>query len=233
MPFASATSLSHIRRTATFSLRRKASSITSSQSVRTIAATTQGVTKQVPYHRPPEKPMLVVALRNRDETLSLVAVDIDYETDMKRTWWDYSDQQQQLKAHIIRGGTDLQIRRWTDEFNIAKLGIDQKYQAQNVANWAGVKRLSLQFNSVEGEGARWLCSALELILVLDRKRFAGHSCNCDSRLANDVANCHSQGHRGLFGKIRQIGIQRLNNYHELRREAMKTTIGPIQESAFG
>jgi hypothetical protein len=152
MSFASATSLSHIRRTASFSLRRKASSITSSQSVRTITATTQGVTKQVPYHRPPEKPMLVVALRSRAEILSLVAVEIDFETDMKRTWWD-SDPQQQLKAHIVRGGTDLQVRRWTDEFNMAKLGIDQKYQAQNVANWAGVKRLSLKFNREEGKGA--------------------------------------------------------------------------------
>lgn len=232
MSFASATSFSHIRRTASLSLRRKASSITSSQSVRTITATTQGVTKQVPYHRPPEKPMLVVVLRSGAEILSLVAVEIDYETDMKRTWWD-SDPQQRLKAHIGRGGTDLQLRRWTDEFNVAKLGIDQKYQAQNVANWAGVKRLSLKFNSVEGKGAGWPCSTLELTLVLDRKRFAGHYCKCDSRLANDVSECHSQGHRGLFGKIRQIGIQRLNNYHELRREAMKTTIGTIQESAFG
>lgn len=140
-----------VRRNSTFSLRRKPSSVTSSQSVSTITATTNGVTRQVPYHTPPENPMLVTALRSPREIRSLVAIEIDHQTDIKRTGWD-----DDLKAHIDRRDSSLLMRKWTDQFNIAKLGIDQKYHPQNVGKQPGVKRLSLKFHSVEGKECRWI-----------------------------------------------------------------------------
>src|SRR5437667_12655120 len=55
--------------------------------------------------------------------------------------------------------------------------------------------------------------------ALDRYKFSGSPCLCKPYMAHDLSRCLLDGHHGVFGVVRQIGSQRLRNYHQERDKA--------------
>ena len=51
---------------------------------------------------------------------------------------------------------------------------------------------------------------------LDRYKFSGSPCLCKPYMAHDLSRCITDGHHGIFGVVKQIGSQRLRNYHQER-----------------
>jgi hypothetical protein len=56
-------------------------------------------------------------------------------------------------------------------------------------------------------------------MSLDRHKFTGSPCSCRPKMQHDLSRCLLDGHHGVFGVVRQIGSQRLRNYHQERDKA--------------
>jgi len=70
--------------------------------------------------------------------------------------------------------------------------------------------------------------------LLERYKFSGSPCSCKPRMQRDLANCIGDMHHGVYGIVKQIGNQRLQNYHNERDKAAGTNIieGPLTEEEF-
>ena len=67
--------------------------------------------------------------------------------------------------------------------------------------------------------------------LLDRYTFSGSPCACKPKMQHDLFNCVRDMHHGVFGIVKQIGSQRLRNYHHEREKAARKNIieGPLTE----
>ena len=68
-------------------------------------------------------------------------------------------------------------------------------------------------------------------MSLDRSKFAGSPCSCKPKMQHDLSRCILEGHHGVFGVVKQIGSQRLRNYHEERDKtsARNMVLGSMPE----
>jgi hypothetical protein len=63
--------------------------------------------------------------------------------------------------------------------------------------------------------------------MLDRYRFAGSPCDCKIMTSHDLSHCNLQSHNGLFGIVKQVGTQRLQNYHNERGRGNSLVVGRL------
>lgn len=68
-------------------------------------------------------------------------------------------------------------------------------------------------------------------MSLDRHKFSGSPCSCKPKMLHELSNCLRDGHHGVFGVVKQVGSQRLRNYHEARDKAAgrSMVIGSLPE----
>ena len=61
-------------------------------------------------------------------------------------------------------------------------------------------------------------------MSLERYKFAGGPCSCKPTMQHDLSRCILEGHKGVFGVVKQIGSQRLRNYHQERDKAAERSM---------
>ncbi|KAH8594198.1 hypothetical protein B0O99DRAFT_742105 [Bisporella sp. PMI_857] len=160
-------------------------------------------------HGKPAKPLLVIFLKSKDASakLSIVAIQIDDATEVKRERCDCRTSNSKCRSSCVeRADGYLLCQRWDADqglgsWNLAKLGVEQRKELPADA-WHDVKRVTMNFQSLE-----------------DRYKFGGSPCSCRPKMQHDLARCILDGHHGVFGVVRQIGSQRLRNYHQERDKA--------------
>ncbi|KAK0111245.1 hypothetical protein ONS95_001618 [Cadophora gregata] len=186
------------------------SSTTSRRSTATsITTISTGAGNKAHLHTKPAKPLLVIFLKGKDAAakLAIVAIQMDDKTEVKRERCGCRSSNSDCRYSCIeRSDGPLMIQRWDAEeglgsWNLAKLGVDQRKELPADA-WNNVKRVSLHFNKTE-----------------DRYTFSGSPCACKPKMQHDLARCILERHHGIFGVVKQIGSQRLRNYHQERDKA--------------
>ncbi|KAL5330933.1 hypothetical protein ACEPPN_000459 [Leptodophora sp. 'Broadleaf-Isolate-01'] len=183
------------------------SSSTSRRSTATsITTISTGAGNRAHLHTKPAKPLLVIFLKGKDASakLAIVAIQMDDKTEVKRERCGCRSSNSNCKSSCIeRSDGSLLVQRWDADqglgsWNLAKLGVEQRKELP-ADSWNDVKRVSLNFDRTE-----------------DRYTFAGSPCACKPKMQHDLARCILDGHHGVFGVVKQIGSQRLRNYHQER-----------------
>ncbi|KIM99882.1 hypothetical protein OIDMADRAFT_125583, partial [Oidiodendron maius Zn] len=196
----------------------KNSSMLSGSSVTSMTTISTG-TGRAHLHAKPAKPLLVIFLKRRDPSakLAIAALQIDEKTGVERERCGCGALNSQCQTSCIeRSGGNLLLQRWDADqglgsWNLARLGIEQRRDLPE-HGWNNVKRVSLDFDSLE-----------------DRYKFSGRPCSCKPKMQHDLANCILERHHGIFGVVKQIGSQRLRNYHQNRDKmaGRNIVIGPL------
>ncbi|OCL12417.1 hypothetical protein AOQ84DRAFT_386154 [Glonium stellatum] len=193
---------------------RTAASFSSSGSASRSSVSTVSTGSGIGYvHSKPQKPMLVLFLKGKDQkgSLSIVTVQIDDET-----FVNFESCQCNKKKHsclisaIERKKGDLLAQRYVADrdlssWDIAAIGARRRQELPEAA-WNKLKRISIKFKQVE-----------------DRERFGGYMCVCNPKMADELRQCVKARHRGIYGEVQFIGSQRLRNYHEDRNDRVKNT----------
>jgi len=215
------------------------SSAFSRSTVSTITTISTG-TGRGHLHSKPAKPLLVIFLKSQDETANLatVAIQMDDLTQVMRERCQCRNANSDCRISCIeRSSGNLMIQRWNADqgllsWNLAMLGQEQRKELPQYA-WNSVKRVSFKFESFEGTQSYflWFSFAIMLTEFSDRYKFSGGPCSCKPRLQHELASCVRDMHRGIFGIVKQIGTQRLQNYHNEREKAAGRNIveGPLTE----
>ncbi|KAE9994398.1 hypothetical protein EG327_010838 [Venturia inaequalis] len=182
------------------------------------SSTSSGIAR---LHRKPQKPLLVMFLKGRDASarLSIVAVEIDHNTAVKRERCECYNSHSSCRVSCVeqeRGGI-LRAQRWDAEdlaaWDVAKVGEWQRKEGEKV--WPNLRRVSMKFEKME-----------------DRYKFAGSPCSCNVRTTHELSHCNLESHNGLFGIVKQVGDEMLRKYHSERDQASSRTIqlGPVPEA---
>ncbi|PVH72776.1 hypothetical protein DL98DRAFT_595662 [Cadophora sp. DSE1049] len=186
------------------------SSTTSRRSTATsITTISTGAGNRAHLHTKPAKPLLVIFLKGKDASakLAIVAIQMDDKTEVKRERCGCRSSNSNCRSSCIeRSDGPLMVQRWDADqglgsWNLAKLGVEQRKELPADA-WNDVRRVSLNFEKTE-----------------DRYTFSGSPCACKPKMQHDLARCILDGHHGVFGVVKQIGSQRLRNYHQERDRA--------------
>ncbi|OCK79264.1 hypothetical protein K432DRAFT_455910 [Lepidopterella palustris CBS 459.81] len=179
---------------------------TASQStVATFTTINTGASSRARLHAKPLKPLLVIFLKSKDQSsrLSIVAIEMDGLTNVVRERCECRSSKSRCRVSCVeRENGSLLVQRWDagdnlTSWDIAKLSTAQRRDTD--ARWEKLKRVSLKFE-------RWE----------DRYRFSGAPCKCSVATTHELSNCNLLNHNGLFGIVKQIGTQRLLNYHDQR-----------------
>ncbi len=213
------------------------SSSTSRTSVSSITTISTGSGRAY-VHSKPAKPLLVIFLKSKDASgkLAVVAIQIDDRTQVERErCLCRTSNSKCVDSCIERSGGHLLAQRWDAEgelgsWNLAKLGVEQRKELPADA-WNDVKRVTMKFDSLEGmfpiHPGRYDAN----IAGIDRYKFSGSPCSCKPRMQHDLSRCITLGHHGVFGEVKQIGSQRLRNYHHEREKAagLNIVLGSLPE----
>lgn len=216
--------------------------VSSNMSRRTVSSVTTVSTGagKAHLHEKPDKPMLVIFLKSRDNTarLAIVAIQIDDATAVNYGRCDCHSASSQCRSSCIeRKGGYLSAQRWDagdrlENWNLAKLGMQQRKELP-ADSWEGLKRVSFKFQSREGTWTRSPCDVTRQVIdtYSARYTFAGSPCECDRHMTHGLSKCIIEGHQGVFGQLHRIGSQRLQNYHDARDDASKKpiTLGSLPE----
>lgn len=117
------------------------------------SSTTNGIAR---LHRKPQKPLLVLFLKGRDAQakLSIVAVEIDHNTSVKRERCECYNSHSSCRISCVeqeRGGS-LRAQRWDADsltsWDVAKVGEWQRIEGENL--WPNLRRVSMKFEKMEG-----------------------------------------------------------------------------------
>lgn len=117
------------------------------------SSTTAGIAR---LHCKPQKPLLVMFLKGRDASakLSIVAVEIDHNTAIKRERCECYNSHSSCRISCVeqeRGG-NLRAQRWDADnlssWNVAKIGQWQRKESEKL--WPNLKRVSMKFEKMEG-----------------------------------------------------------------------------------
>jgi hypothetical protein len=202
------------------------SSVTSRTSVSSITTVSTG-TGRAHIHSKPSKPLLVIFLKSKEASgkLAIVAIQIDDKTQVERErCLCRTSNSKCVDSCIERSGGSLLAQRWDADqglgsWNLGKLGMEQRKELPADA-WNDVKRVTMKFKSLEGMlyHLRLLAWTI-LTLLTERYMFSGGPCSCKPIMQHDLSRCITAGHHGVFGVVKQIGSQRLRNYHHEREEA--------------
>ncbi|EPE33328.1 hypothetical protein GLAREA_06340 [Glarea lozoyensis ATCC 20868] len=184
------------------------SSSMSRSTVSSITTVSTGTGKAHLHHKP-SKPLLVIFLKSQDSSakLALAAIQIDDKTEVKRERCQCRTSNSKCRISCIeRSDGFLHAQRWDADqglmsWNLAQVGTEQRKDLPANA-WNNVKRVSMSFDCLE-----------------DRYKFSGSPCSCKPKMAHDQARCILEGHHGIFGVVKQIGSQRLKNYHDQRDQS--------------
>jgi hypothetical protein len=131
-------------------------STTSRSSISTVKTIKVGKSGIAQLHQKPNKPLLVLFLKSRDQSpkLSIVAIQIDDATSVERQRCDcLSSHSKCRRSCIEREGGMLLAQRWTADdspgsWNLGKLGVGQRSEKENL--WHNIKRVTIKFERWEG-----------------------------------------------------------------------------------
>jgi hypothetical protein len=190
-------------------------------------------------HSKPAKPVLVIFLKSKEQSgkLAIVAIQIDDNTQVERErCLCRTSNSKCVDSCVERSGGNLLAQRWDADqglgsWNLAKLGVEQRKELPADA-WNDVKRVTMKFDSLEGMLPNHMCDGNDVdIDAIDRYKFSGSPCSCKPRMQHDLARCITEGHHGVFGIVKQIGSQRLRNYHHEREKAagLNIVLGSLPE----
>ncbi|KAL2065734.1 hypothetical protein VTL71DRAFT_3404 [Oculimacula yallundae] len=191
------------------SVMTTSSSMSRRSTATSITTISTGSGNRAHLHTKPAKPLLVIFLKGKDASakLAIVAIQMDDKTKVERERCGCRSSNSNCRSSCIeRSDGSLLVQRWDAEqglgsWNLAKLGMEQRKELPADA-WNDVKRVSLNFERTE-----------------DRYTFSGSPCACKPKMQHDLARCILDGHHGVFGVVKQIGSQRLRNYHLERDRA--------------
>ena len=156
--------------------------------------------------------------------LALVAIEVDDHTSVMQERCNCRTAKTKCTVSCIeRYKSSLVAQRWNADdglssWNLAALGMEQR-KTPSDADWNNLTRVSFRFQSMEGISMQSSGLITNAKMDVDRYRFAGGPCSCHPKTHHDLSACVLQRHQGIFGEVKQIGSQRLRNYHAERERA--------------
>lgn len=156
--------------------------------------------------------------------LALVAIEVDDLTSVMQERCKCRTAKTKCTVSCIeRSKGSLIAQRWNADgglssWNLAALGMEQR-KTPSDADWNNLTRVSFIFQSFEGTSIHSWSSNANSKNDVDRYKFAGGPCSCNPKTQHDLSECVLQRHQGIFGEVKQIGSQRLRNYHDERERA--------------